>query len=179
MRLHLSGESAIFREALMVGQTMSDAMSAGSDPIVTPDGHTRAFIESQRVARMATVDARGQPYVIPVCYAYDGTRIYTAIDEKPKRPGRLLTRVRNIQENGRVALVIDHYDEDWSRLAWVMIRGRSVILNTDDPNHPIAVRLLRERYPQYRSMVLEAAPIIAITPTHISSWGALSVDQSS
>ncbi len=151
-------------------------MSMDFDQVVSPDGRERVFIESQRVARMATVDTHGQPYVIPVCYAYDGVRLYTPIDEKPKRSGRVLTRIRNIQETGRASLVIDRYDEDWSRLAWVMIRGQGVILGPDDPVHPAAVRLLRERYPQYREMALEIAPIIAITPTHISSWGALGSD---
>lgn len=133
----------------------------------------RAFIAAQRVARMATVDGHGEPSVVPICYAYDGTRFYTPIDEKPKQPGKMLKRVRNVEETGTVALVIDHYDEDWSRLGWVMVRGQARLLHPGEPGQATALVLLRERYPQYRAMVLERAPIIAITPTHITSWGAL------
>lgn len=138
----------------------------------------RRFIESQRVGRLATVDRRGEPFVVPVCYAHtsDGARprFYTPIDEKPKRRDRPLKRVRNIQETGRAALVIDRYDDaDWSRLAWVLIRGRATIMQPDDPDHTLAVALLRARYPQYATMALEVAPIIALAPEHIRSWGAL------
>ena len=148
-------------------------MSAEPEHIAYPNEKERAFITAQRVARMATVDGHGEPSVVPICYAYDGTRFYTPIDEKPKQPGKTLKRVRNLEETGTVALVIDRYDEDWTRLAWVMVRGRATLLHPDDPDHATAVMLLRERYPQYRDMALEQAPIIAIAPTHITSWGAL------
>jgi PPOX class probable F420-dependent enzyme len=143
--------------------------------IICLDERQRAFIASQRVARMATVDGHGEPSVVPICYAYDGTRFYTPIDDKPKQPGKRLKRVRNIEETGEAALVIDHYAEDWSRLGWVMIRGRAALLHPKEPGHATAVELLRERYPQYRAMALERAPIIAITPTHTASWGALEI----
>lgn len=133
----------------------------------------RSFITTGRVARMATVDGAGEPSVVPVCYAYDGTRFYTPIDEKPKQPGKTLKRVRNVETTGAAALVIDRYDEDWSQLGWVMVRGRASILPPSEPGHAPAVELLRERYPQYRAMTLERAPIIVITPTHITSWGKL------
>jgi len=133
----------------------------------------RAFVDAQRVGHLATVDARGEPHVVPVCYAYDGLRFYTPIDEKPKRGDRPLRRVRNVQETGRAALVVDRYDEDWSRLAWVMVRGRAEILEPEHPDHSKALALLRQRYPQYQTMALERLPVIALTPERVVSWGAL------
>lgn len=144
--------------------------------IAYPNARERAFIAAQRVARMATVDGRGEPSVVPICYAYDGTRFYTPIDEKPKQPGKTLKRVRNVETTGTVALVIDRYDdEDWSRLGWVMVRGRATLLHPEEPGHARAVVLLRERYSQYRTMALERAPIITITPTHFTGWGNLEI----
>lgn len=141
---------------------------------VLPNAQERGFILAGRVAHLATTEAQGEPHVVPVCYAYDGERFYIAIDEKPKRPGRTLKRVRNILETGRAALVIDRYDDDdWSRLAWVIVRGGAEMLDADDPVHPRVVALLRDRYRQYRQMALERAPIIAIAPERITSWGAL------
>lgn len=143
--------------------------------IAYPNERERTFIAAQRVARMATVNGHGEQSVVPICFAYDGTRFYTPIDEKPKQPGKTLKRVRNVQESGMAALVIDRYDEDWSRLGWVMVRGRAALLHPEEPGHGTAVELLRDRYPQYRAMAIERAPIIAITPTHITSWGVLEI----
>ena len=137
------------------------------------DARQRAFIDAARVGRLATVDARGEPSVVPICYAYDGARFYSPIDEKPKRRDRPLRRVRNVGETGRATLVIDHYEEDWARLGWVLVRGRAALLEPGAPGHPEAVALLRARYPQYRAMALESAPIITLTPERIRSWGDL------
>lgn len=133
----------------------------------------RAFIDRQRVGHLATVDARGAPSVVPVCYAYDGEYFYTPIDEKPKQRDRLLRRVRNVEATGRAALIIDRYDEDWSRLGWVHARGRAWILPPGAEGRATAVALLRERYAQYRAMALEAAPIIVLSPDRLTSWGVL------
>ncbi len=142
----------------------------------TPNERERIFIATARVAHLATTDLQGEPHVVPVCYAYDGERFFIAIDEKPKQRDRTLKRVRNILETGRAALVIDRYDDrDWSRLAWLMARGRAEMLEPDDLDHPRIVALLRSRYAQYREMTLERAPIIAIVPERITSWGALDV----
>lgn len=139
-----------------------------------PNEQERAFIAAGRVAHLATTDARGEPHVVPVCYAYDGERLFIAIDEKPKQRDRTLKRVRNILETGQAALVIDRYDDiDWSRLAWLMARGRAEMLDPNDADHSRIVAMLRERYVQYRAMTLERAPIIAIAPERITSWGAL------
>ena len=129
------------------------------------------FIERQRIAHLATADAAGRPHVVPVCFAYLDGRIYVAIDEKPKRSVRL-KRLRNIEENPRVALVFDRYDEDWSRLGWVLAQGSTGILE-GSAEHGRAIAALRERYPQYRSMALEGRPVIRVTLERVSSWGDL------
>lgn len=140
-------------------------------PRATLTDGERAFVAAQRAARLATVDAAGFPHVVPVCYAFDGRRFYTPLDEKPKRvDDRSLQRVRNIEADPRVALVIDRYEDDWSRLVWLQVRGRAEILDPADTEHSSAVGLLRARYRQYRTMALEAHPIIAIVPERVTSW---------
>src|SRR5689334_19226144 len=85
-----------------------------------------AFVQRQRVARPATADVEGRPHVVPVCYAFDGARFYIPLDEKPKRvAARQLKRVRNIAARPEVSLVIDRYDDDWSRLAYVQVAARA------------------------------------------------------
>ena len=131
-----------------------------------------AFIHVQRVARLATADAEGHPYVVPVCYAFDGERFYTPLDEKPKSvEASKLRRVRNIEARHEASLLIDQYDDDWSRLGYVLVHGRADLLSPQDPAHAQALVLLRERYAQYRSMALETRQVIVITPDHVTSWG--------
>ena len=131
----------------------------------------RAFLLAQRVGRLATADARGNPHVVPVCFAIADDTLYITIDEKPKRASaRPLKRLRNMMDNPSVAFVADRYDEDWTRLGWVMLRGRAAIL-ADGPEHDRAQTLLRERYPQYRTMQLAALPVIALRIERTSSWG--------
>jgi PPOX class probable F420-dependent enzyme len=130
------------------------------------------FVNIQRVARLATADAEGNPHVIPVCYAFDGERFYTPLDEKPKRvAASRLRRVRNIETRPEVALVIDQYDDDWSRLGYVLVQGRAEMLPPGDRAHAQVLVLLRERYLQYKTMALEKYAVIAITPERIVSWG--------
>ena len=135
-------------------------------------GTARRFVEAMRVARLATADAHGVPHALPVCYALIGDNLYVTIDEKPKRAGvRTMKRLRNVEENPNAAVVVDHYDEDWSRLAWVMLRGRAEILDDGD-EHARAQAALRERYPQYHTMRLEALPVIALRIGRVNAWGA-------
>lgn len=130
------------------------------------------FVQQQRVARLATADEMGHPHVVPVCYAFDGARFYTPLDEKPKRVEvRQLRRVRNIEARHEAALLIDRYADDWSQLGYVLVEGQAELLSPEALLHERAVLLLRERYPQYRAMALEQRPIIMITPWAISSWG--------
>lgn len=133
----------------------------------------RAFLDGRRVGRLATADGAGRPHVVPACFALGARGVYITIDEKPKRKtGRPLKRIRNILENPSVALVVDRYDEDWSRLGWVMVRGSAEILENGD-EHDRAQALLRDRYPQYRRMALEDLPVIAVRAERVTSWGNL------
>lgn len=130
------------------------------------------FVQQQRVARLATADERGTPHLIPVCYAFDGIHFYTPLDEKPKRvAGRQLRRVHNIVARHEASLLIDQYEDDWSRLGYVLVHGSATLLEPDQKQHPYALTLLRERYVQYRTMALERYPVIEITPASVTSWG--------
>jgi PPOX class probable F420-dependent enzyme len=129
------------------------------------------FIRIHRVARLATADANAHPAVIPVCYVFDGARIYSPLDEKPKSvAAQSLKRVRNIEANPRVALLIDDYCEDWSNLQYVLVSGVAEIVEPGGEEHARAVTLLRDKYHQYQAMAIESAPIIKITPTRIKQW---------
>lgn len=142
------------------------------------DDETRAFIESQRVARLATVDATGAPHIVPVCFALDGATLYTPIDEKPKDGDyRRLRRLRNIAANAAVQVLFDVYDDaDWSRLRYVQLRGRARIIEggagETTGEHARGIELLRTRYPQYATMALELRPVIAIDVHRVVSWSA-------
>lgn len=132
----------------------------------------RAFVAAGRVGRLATVGPGGTPHVVPVCYALADDTLYIAIDEKPKRADRKLQRLRNIEADPAVALVVDRYDEDWRRLGWVMLRGRAEIL-AGGAEHARAQELARARYPQLRTMRLAGLPVIALRIARVASWGDL------
>ena len=133
----------------------------------------RDFLSRMRVARLATADS-GQPHVIPVVFAIDEHRVYTPLDSKPKRvEPRQLKRVRNLLGNPKIALVVDHYDENWTNLGWVLVKGEAEILERGDL-YTAGMRLLQDKYSQYQQMPLENRLLIAITPTHVTSWGNLS-----
>ena len=131
-----------------------------------------AFIRNHRVARLATISPEGKPHLVPVVYAYDGSHVFVALDEKPKRvaPGQL-QRVRNISANPNVSLLIDDYAEDWTQLAWVRLDGLAEVL-PEGRAHAEALRLLREKYAQYQSMNLEERPLIQITIKLRTHWQA-------
>jgi PPOX class probable F420-dependent enzyme len=133
----------------------------------------RSFLEGARVAHMATADAAGVPSVVPICFQVEGSRLLSVIDEKPKRTtAGGLKRIRNLRVNPRVAVVVDRYDEDWSRLGWVLLRGRAEVLEPGEAQRA-GVALLREKYPQYRQMALGAAPLIRIEIETVRRWGNL------
>jgi PPOX class probable F420-dependent enzyme len=143
-----------------------------TDRLIEPA--VRDFIESARIAHLATVSGAGEPHNIPLCFWFDGSWLYFVIDEKPKRRGGTeIKRMKNIAENPRVALVIDHYDEDWSRLAYVLIHGNARIVE-DDVEYALAIQHLRHKYSQYRAMLLtqEKNPAIRIEPRRVHAWGA-------
>ena len=131
-----------------------------------------AFVRIQRVARLATADEDGIPHLVPVCYAFDGRCFYTPLDEKPKRvSGKKLRRVRNIEARHEASLLIDQYNDDWSQLGYVLVHGHAELLDPKNEVHAHAVKLLRMRYAQYRTMALEQYPVITITPDRVTSWG--------
>ena len=131
------------------------------------------FVTDHRVARLATADADGMPHVVPVCYATNERRIYTAIDSKPKRfTGKHLKRVRNVISNPYVSLVIDDYCEDWSKLKYVLIKGSAEFLEAGS-ERSTAETLLRKKYHQYGDYLDPGSPIISITPTKIISWNGM------
>lgn len=127
-----------------------------------------AFVSAQPLGHLATADAGGRPHVVPVCFAYLDGEFWIAIDEKPKRTTRL-KRLRNIEENAHVALVIDRYDDDWSRLAYVMVQGQATV--TTGGAEPQALAALRQKYEPYRQMALEDRSVIRIRPERVASWG--------
>ena len=129
------------------------------------------FISNQRIATLATSGNDGQPHLVPVCFVYDESTFYTVIDEKPKKvPPLQLRRIKNIIQNPYVALLLHHYEDEWDKLAYLMIRGTAEVL---EGGHRHAVELLRDKYPQYLNMDLEAAPAIQITPEQFTAWGTL------
>lgn len=135
------------------------------------DDSTQQFIREHRVARLATADGDGRPSVIPICYVFDGAAIYSPIDEKPKSVvARRLKRVRNIQANPLVSLVIDDYSDDWSELVYVQVSGLAEVMSAGDAEHARAVELLREKYAQYLAMAIEERPILKITPSRVKRW---------
>ena len=133
----------------------------------------RRFLDAGRVGHLATADRAGVPHVVPVCYAVAGEMVYITIDEKPKRRDIPLKRVRNVLENPCFSFVVDRWDEDWTRLGWVMLRGVVEILDSGGA-HDRAQELLRERYPQYRTMALGGLPVLALRITSAIGWGNLS-----
>ena len=139
--------------------------------VMLSDAQTQ-FLRTRRVAHLATADSNGVPHLVPVCFAVQNMSLYITVDEKPKRRDIPLKRLRNIQANPQVAVTVDRWDEDWTRLAWVMLRGPAEIL-ADGAEHNHAQTLLRARYPQYRAMDLASLPVIALRISRVLSWGQL------
>jgi PPOX class probable F420-dependent enzyme len=134
----------------------------------------RRFLDERRVAHLATADARAEPHVVPVCFAVHASTLYITIDEKPKRGSASgLKRVKNILENPAVAVIVDRYDEDWTRLGWVMLHGHAEVLAAGT-EHDDAQALLRSRYPQLAAMRIAHLPVIAVRIARVTSWGDLS-----
>src|SRR5580704_6046910 len=137
----------------------------------------RRFLATRMVGHLATADRGAAPHVVPVCFAIADAALYITIDEKPKvTAGAPLKRLRNIAENPAVAVVVDRYDDDWTRLGWVMLRGRAEIL-TEGTEHARAQALLRARYPQLSGMRIAPLPVIAVRLGRVTSWGNLSVEE--
>jgi PPOX class probable F420-dependent enzyme len=138
----------------------------------------RAFLARSRTATLATLAPDGRPRLVPICFVLDehGARLYTPLDEKPKATGepRRLARVRDIQRRRDVTVLVDRWDEDWDRLAWLRCDGRAQLVEPPGDEHRTAVGALRAKYGQYRSHDLEHRPVIRVDVERVRSWGAVS-----
>jgi PPOX class probable F420-dependent enzyme len=134
---------------------------------VRTDEVRRLFAEA-RVARLATTSKAG-PHVVPICFALENETIYWAVDEKPKRT-RALRRLTNIEAEPRVSVLVDRYDEDWSRLWWARADGDAHVLE-DERDREAALRLLTAKYEQYAAE-FPRGPAVAIEVRRWSGWSA-------
>ena len=132
-----------------------------------PDPGLAGRVATARVARLATIDPDGRPHVVPMCFALSGGVLYSAVDRKPKR-SRDLRRLRNVRERGWATVLVDHYEEDWSALWWVRLRGRARVLE-DGAEFRDALALLTEKYPQYRREP-PPGPVVAVDVTDWRAW---------
>ena len=134
----------------------------------------RRRFAAARVARLATADATGRPHVVPVVFAVacDTDTVYSAVDDKPKRTTRL-RRLANVAANPAVALLADHYDEDWDALWWVRADGTGRVLQPGDGEAARAVALLAARYGAYAARP-PAGAVLAVDVTRWSGWAARS-----
>ena len=123
-------------------------------------------LDDARVARLATIRPDGSPRLVPICFALDGDVLYTAVDEKPKRTRRL-ARLTDIERDPRVEVLVDGYDEDWSRLWWVRLRGRARVVDHDARG----LELLCAKYPQYREQ-LPQGPFVVVEIKERVEWSA-------
>ena len=130
---------------------------------------TRRRLVNARVARLATVGGDGQPHVVPVTFAVEGDLIYTAVDYKPKKSVNL-RRLRNIRENPRVALLVDHYTENWDELWWVRVDGWASVVE-DELGLQDPIDVLANRYEQYRNR-RPGGPVILIQADHWKGWSS-------
>ena len=119
------------------------------------------------MARLATTDPDGRPHLVPIVFAVDGDTLYSAVDDKPK-PSRRLRRIENARARPDVTVLIDHYEDDWTKLWWIRLRGRVRVLD-DGPEAERALALLREKYPQYRDEP-PGPPVLAIDVTDAREW---------
>ena len=145
------------------------------------DGAQRALLEGTRRAVLATISSAGRPRLVPMAFALADTDdsvpvLYSALDEKPKSVAdpRALARVRDVLARPRVSVLVDRWDEDWSRLAWLRLDGVATLLEptgTDAAEHASAVALLRDRYAQYATHRLEERPVLRIEIERAVGWG--------
>ncbi len=145
-----------------------------SEPLLSAT--QRTFLESARRAVLATIAPNGHPRLVPICFVVAGEPpiLYTPIDDKPKRNDDplALARVRDIQADPRVTVLVDRWDEDWTQLAWLRCEGRASLLEPGaTQEHSAAVAALRAKYPQYATHRLEQHPLIRVTIDRVIDWG--------
>jgi PPOX class probable F420-dependent enzyme len=129
------------------------------------------LLTGSRHARLATVSGDGRPHVVPIVFALDDETIYFAVDSKPKRTTNL-KRLKNIADNSAVSLLVDHYEDNWTRLWWVRVDGTARVV-TDTAETEQATDLLATRYAQYR-VARPGGPVVAIHIDRLIGWAAAS-----
>jgi PPOX class probable F420-dependent enzyme len=134
------------------------------------DAEARSRFAAAPLAHLASADANGRPHVVPITFALVGATIYSAIDAKPKRT-RALRRLANVAANPAVAVLVDHYEQDWERLWWVRADGRGRTLEAQSGEGLGALTALAERYEPYR-LAPPAGPVLAIDVERWVSWSA-------
>lgn len=140
-------------------------------PIELSDEALR-FLDRHAVGHLATASRDGEPHVVPLCYARLDRHIYFVCDEKPKRRGaKELKRLANLRENPRAALVVDDYDDDWTKLSYLLLHLEATIVS-DAAEYDAALLVLRARYPQYVAMGLSSDrnPIVRLQPVSAHFW---------
>jgi PPOX class probable F420-dependent enzyme len=131
------------------------------------DAELRRRFASSPVARLATVRPDGRPHIVPVVFVLSGQTVYTAVDAKPKRT-RDLRRLANVRQEPRCSLLVDHYEDDWSRLWWVRADGKGEVVDDPPDGHAGLVALV-ERHAQYRAAP-PTGPLLAVTVDRWSGW---------
>ncbi|HZT14549.1 MAG TPA: TIGR03668 family PPOX class F420-dependent oxidoreductase [Gaiellaceae bacterium] len=124
-------------------------------------------LAAERVARLATIDPDGRPHLVPIVFAVDGDTLYSAVDRKPKR-SRTLRRIENARARPDVTVLVDHYDDDWTKLWWIRLRGRARVLD-DGAERERALELLALKYAQYRDAPPDG-PVLAVDVDDARSW---------
>lgn len=137
------------------------------------DSASRALIAAARVAHLASADQYARPHAVPIVFVLDGERLYFPLDRKPKRDDdwHMLRRVRNIETNGRVSVIVDRYDEDWTKLAWVLLEGVATIIESGAERDSAAAQLAA-KYTQYDGGKLDGRPVVRVQLEHVTSWQA-------
>ena len=145
------------------------------DPVLSAE--QRPFLAAARRAVLVTIAADGRPRPVPICFVLDSDLpiLWTPIDDKPKRSDdpSALARVRDIAADPRVTILVDRWDDDWTRLAWLRCEGRAVLVGPEAADHAGVVAGLRARYPQYRDHGLETRPLIRVDIERVTDWGPL------
>ena len=129
----------------------------------------RGLVAPAPVGRLATVRSDGRPHVVPICFVVTDDVVYSAVDDKPKRH-RHLQRISNVTATGAASLLIDEYDEDWSRLWWVRLDGRARVVD-DTAEAERAIRSLCDKYSQYRDQP-PSGPVLALDVERWVGWSA-------
>jgi PPOX class probable F420-dependent enzyme len=139
----------------------------------------RELLATARVGRLATVRPDGRPHVVPCCFAVSGSRVWTAVDAKPKSTARL-QRLANVRSHPWASLLVDHYEDDWDALWWVRVDGPAAVVEAGGGggadadakrDREEALAALAAKYPQYAAAPPDG-PVVGLAVERISGWAA-------